>query len=287
VLSVITEAVKGSLSPSRLKGSEASSQHESKTEKEMSGSDKKEDVVMLDHDSEMKSLERDSKEQELNSIWRVNMEKATPSSSLFGSSISSKPSLIAGVSGRSSFATFSSSLFGGKSDIVVQRSNLPLASAGHSNFAEVVVRINRSLTMAPVVPQVVEHPIDQTENMPPKDVVEASDAQVEIPFVPASQRPAKREEKDTIVVVGQMHQKRKRKADKSSAQQVEEPFDFSSVPNILDDNPEPVKEEEETETKRKRQRKMNKKGGTFYGDFPAPPKAQSELKSGNKSYTFK
>ena len=28
-------------------------------------------------------------------------------------------------------------------------------------------------------------------------------------------------------------------------------------------------------------------GGTFYGDFPAPPKAHSELKSGNQSYTFK
>ena len=28
-------------------------------------------------------------------------------------------------------------------------------------------------------------------------------------------------------------------------------------------------------------------GGTFYGDFPAVPKAHSELKSGNQSHTFK
>ena len=28
-------------------------------------------------------------------------------------------------------------------------------------------------------------------------------------------------------------------------------------------------------------------GGAFYGDFPAPPKAHSELKSGNQSHTFK
>jgi len=28
-------------------------------------------------------------------------------------------------------------------------------------------------------------------------------------------------------------------------------------------------------------------GGVFYGDFPAPPKAHSELKSGNQSHTFK
>lgn len=86
-----------------------------------------------------------------------------------------------------------------------------------------------------------------------------SDAQVEIPFVPASQRPAKQEEKDTIVIVGKVRQKRKRKAD-LPAEKVEEPFDFSSVPNILDDDHEPVKEEEETDKRRKKQKKTNKKG---------------------------
>jgi exosome complex exonuclease RRP6 len=165
---------------------------------------------------------------------------------------------------------------------------------------------------------------------------EAPDAQVEIPYVPVSQRSARREEKDTIVVVGQVCQKRKRKAGKSvtsdqeaasstkriddaesnaqpratNAEESQEPFDFASVPNILDDDPEAGKGvEEENEKRRKRQKKTNKKGvlnqfiliefpvtiffcdssqgGTFYGEFPAPPKARAELKSGNKSHTFK
>ena len=87
--------------------------------------------------------------------------------------------------------------------------------------------------------------------------------EVEIPFIPTSQRSIKElnEEQDTIVVVGQARQKRKRP--KASPDGVEttsgsagertkktkvkdgveakdgdgEAFDFSAVPNILDDNP--------------------------------------------------
>jgi len=102
-----------------------------------------------------------------------------------------------------------------------------------------------------------------------KEIDDLSNAQEEIPFVPASQRPAREEESDTIVVVGQVHKKRKRKAartfasdqDVTSSVNTEEPFDFSFVPNILDDDPEAGKGEgEETGKKRKRQKKMNKKG---------------------------
>lgn len=174
--------------------------------------------------------------------------------------------------------------------------------------------------------QIIERPIEhaaETDKVP--------DAQeVEIPFVPSSQRLLKREEKDTIVIVGQVRQKRKRKAEKpldssqeisSSSKQVDvpesktrgrleeaqEPFDFSSVPNILDADSEAGVEEEGggIEKRKRKQKKVNTKGllivsfrlvhllqlslqgGTFYGDFPAPPKAHSELKGGNKSYTFK
>ena len=159
--------------------------------------------------------------------------------------------------------------------------------------------------------------------------------QVEIPYVAASQRPTKQvkeEERDTIVVVGQARQKRKRTkaqqhngAGKSKEPAVDqapssstllekeeeesnalepESFDFSAVHNILDDNPDL----EDGNRKKKRQKKQNKgqscryfspffissvrfifsiPGGVFYGDFPAPPKAHSELRSGNQSYTFK
>jgi exosome complex exonuclease RRP6 len=131
--------------------------------------------------------------------------------------------------------------------------------------------------------QIVEPPTDhQPENTTIEATDEASNA-VEIPYVPASQRPAKQEEKDTIVIVGQVRQKRKRKVERSiesnpeassaakqsgdaelntrrrgtNPEDPQEPFDFSSVPNILDDDPEA---EGETEKRRKKQKKTNKKG---------------------------
>jgi exosome complex exonuclease RRP6 len=90
--------------------------------------------------------------------------------------------------------------------------------------------------------------------------------EVEIPFVPASQRKPTQVVEDSIVVVGQARQ-RKRKRTKAAAEDAsalrsadgfngkktqdeqpntskvevpgdeEEPFDFSTVPNILDNNP--------------------------------------------------
>lgn len=102
--------------------------------------------------------------------------------------------------------------------------------------------------------------------------------EVEIPFIPPSQRSTKvlNEEQDAIVVVGQARQKRKRP--KASPDGVEatsgfagerikktkvrdgveekdedgEAFDFSAVPNILDDNPnlDDVKKKQEKKVKK-------------------------------------
>ena len=109
-----------------------------------------------------------------------------------------------------------------------------------------------------------------------------SGMQVEIPYVAASQRPTKQvkdEERDTIVVVGQARQKRKRvKAQPHRRQEDDagrpnepasdavpsssalptkkeeaEPFDFSAVPNILDDIPDL-----QDSNRKKRQKKQNK-----------------------------
>jgi exosome complex exonuclease RRP6 len=99
---------------------------------------------------------------------------------------------------------------------------------------------------------------------------------VEIPFIPAPQRSITvvDEEQDTIVVVGQARQKRKRP--KASTDGVEatsgkktkvtqgveakdedgEAFDFSAVPNILDDNPNLGDEK----NKKKRRERKEKKG---------------------------
>lgn len=110
-----------------------------------------------------------------------------------------------------------------------------------------------------------------------------SGMQVEIPYVPASQRHSVRtaEETDTIVVVGQARQKKRKrtkavvsttdatgsehaateKPQNSQAKQdddVETPFDFNAVPNILDDNPDTE------DRKKKRQRKQAAKRGAFF-----------------------
>jgi exosome complex exonuclease RRP6 len=106
----------------------------------------------------------------------------------------------------------------------------------------------------------------------------ASGMQVEIPYVPAAQRlttiaRAKVEEKDTIVMVGQKKRKRVKGGGKakvegedspspsidgskgvSETNAEQAPFDFSAVPNILDDNPDA----EDKNRKKKRQRKQNK-----------------------------
>lgn len=173
-----------------------------------------------------------------------------------------------------------------------------VSSEDKPHLNELVAKINRSFVLAPVVPQI------SLTHDPRTDV---SSMEVEIPFIPASQRPVK-EEQDNIVIVGQARQKRKRpkasvgtdgvedasgsaegkvkktkvKKESEAKDEDREVFDFSAIPNILDDNPNVGDEDK----KKKRDRK-EKKGGVFYGDFPAPPKAHSELKSGNQSHTFK
>lgn len=169
--------------------------------------------------------------------------------------------------------------------------------------------------------------------MPDESAVAAERA-----YVPPAQRQPIDVIDDSIVVVGQARQK-KRKRVKLSAQDADpqgtatseavssaewierngsskrlkrrqhsdandslEPFDYSKVPNILDDVPIP---EQDHGRKRKKKQKQGtpftfmftlyrsslltftKTGGMVYGDFPAPPKAHRETKSGNQSYTFK
>ncbi len=107
----------------------------------------------------------------------------------------------------------------------------------------------------------------QAKDEAPKEIDEVSGMQVEIPYVPASQRPTRQviqDEKDSIVVVGQARQKRKRKkgeqnVEKGGAMTAEGPFDFSSVPNILDTNPNGEDEVNDENSQRKRLKK--KKNG--------------------------
>jgi len=114
--------------------------------------------------------------------------------------------------------------------------------------------------------------------------------QLEIPYVSASQRPTKQaiqEQNETIIVAGQARQKRKRRAGKHAGDleadtpstdknerstsentqggpkttEHQEPFDFSSIPNILDDGQDTGNGGEEmSDKRRKKQKKSNNKG---------------------------
>ncbi|PPR05868.1 hypothetical protein CVT24_006622 [Panaeolus cyanescens] len=256
-------------------------------------------------------------------MWSENAGTLkTPESSLFGTS--KKPQKKKSQPKKSSITTEVSTLFGSR--FSQAHSSKP---SQHTKFSEVVSRIHELLVLSPSLPQVcgrywdcvlltfltllklsairqikTEEPTPTTTNISAPVTVEENGMQVEIPFLPASQRqPKKEEEQDTIIVVGQARQKRKRankqaeggKGTKKAAAESTpatseetsaEPFDFSTAPNILDDNPDEG-DTEEAKRKKKRVKKASKGAGQFYGDFPAPPKAQNEVKSGNQSHTFR
>ncbi|KAF8802130.1 hypothetical protein BYT27DRAFT_7113139 [Phlegmacium glaucopus] len=301
LLNVIREAVKQGLGFVKEPGSIQSFGDDQEEGVASMSEEPKKAVVMLE--TEMKSLEMVDESGGAN-LWGSGTSRVALSnshSSLFGPSQSLWPS----ASGSTPLATSASTLFGevnvslsrNKASSASLRSLVSSEDKPHVN--ELVDKINRSFVMAPVVPQ-----ISLAARETPDEGMEVSSMEVEIPFIPASQRPAKvlEEEQDTIVVVGQARQKRKRiksgagdgveagsgsaggkkKTKVKDGTEDREAFDFSVIPNILDDNPNIG----DGNNKKKRDKKA-KKGGVFYGDFPAPPKAHSELKSGNQSRTFK
>ncbi|KAK0437138.1 ribonuclease H-like domain-containing protein [Desarmillaria tabescens] len=227
----------------------------------------------------------------------------TPSSTLWSgstaaSSLASKSSLFGTALPKTS------ALFG-----KMARTSNTNQSSDTSRFRELVTRIHSTLSIAPSVPKRVS--IEPQENAIPMQVDETAEdgiveMQAEIPFIPASQRQPREQIEDTLVVVGQARQKKRKRAapadtddgttgteatsskksksgEGESAVQDPEPFDFSSVPNVLDQVPEI-----HGDNKVKKKGKQKKAGGAsyFYGDFPAPPKGHSEVKSGNQSHTF-
>lgn len=150
----------------------------------------------------------------------------------------------------------------------------------------------------------------------------AMSGQIEVAFVPASQRTRSAEaapEDDAIVVVGQRQRKRKRgskhpKASQPSSdapsdelltntapmpaanpgsQEIVEkmavkPFDYSGMPNMLDEGYAALQAEGQASgSRKKKQRKGKGEAPIQYGEFPAPPRAQNEVRSGNKARTFK
>jgi exosome complex exonuclease RRP6 len=134
--------------------------------------------------------------------------------------------------------------------------------------------------------------------------------QIEIPFVPAAQRKpiTELEMEGEIVVVGQRQKKRKR--DRKAKVQIEddslpastapsppplpspqaelEPFDYASAPNVLDEGAEFLDDGSGKKGKKRKLGKREARGAVFqYGDFPAPPRNPTDIRSGNKSYTYR
>ncbi|KAF7330926.1 Exosome complex exonuclease RRP6 [Mycena venus] len=223
-------------------------------------------------------------------------------SALFGASLTSKAPTVA-------LAASVSSLFGTKGSGPKQLT---------SRFQEVVARIHSALVIVPSMPVVDSAAASQgADSIPTQNLGEtAHGMQVEVPYVPAAQRTTKQIVEvvdDSIVVVGQARQKKRKRAktdtgvdgdaaeggatppedspkkvakkekrDAGDGDGEVEAFDYSAVPNLLDDVPNG----EDMRVKKKKKQKQGKEK-QFYGDFPAPPKAHSELKSGNQSHTFK
>ncbi|KAG8920828.1 exosome nuclease subunit [Tulasnella sp. 418] len=64
-------------------------------------------------------------------------------------------------------------------------------------------------------------------------------------------------------------------------------FDYSSVPNLLDENMDSIQEESQRPGKKRKTRNPSKGAKGLDGGFPSAPKARNEPKSGNRSITYK
>ncbi|KAG0704825.1 ribonuclease H-like domain-containing protein [Suillus ampliporus] len=240
-------------------------------------------------------------------LWGTEVEFSSSvvprasSSSLFGHR-------SAAAAEGSSYSASRSSLFG------AVLPSAPIMSSNSKKFHDLVTQIHRTLVIAPKQPQASQSlhlhttissdsvSIHPTTPASAAASAEASDGaiilgQVEIPFIPSNQRQSRLApvSDDTIVVVGQARQ-RKRKRIKSAVSGKpsigdqedageDEAFDYTTVPNLLDDVP-PAPEELDTR-KKKKQKDVKGNGVIEYGNFRAPPRDMREVKSGNKTHTFR
>ncbi|KZT64247.1 hypothetical protein DAEQUDRAFT_698972 [Daedalea quercina L-15889] len=201
------------------------------------------------------------------------------------------------VKGTAMFAAASSALFGDASRVVARPSGMP-DSTNKMRFREVVARIHGALVIAPSVPRLTStgSSAPDADKVVVKEEAEgAADAGpavadgVELPFVPAAQRgKAETVEDDSIVVVGQRRTRKRKRAPKTAKNEdgpePVEAFDYGTVSNILDEEAEP---EAEDAGAKKRKKKQGALAGYQYGDFPAPPVARAQPRSGNQTRTFR
>lgn len=134
-----------------------------------------------------------------------------------------------------------------------------------------VARIHEALAIAPIAPKVTQSTA-AVESEPETGGSEVVGAQAEIPFIPASQRQEGAQDalegpvKDSIVMVGQASRKKRKRTKGESASNKStkeedgsaEPFDYSTVSNILDEGSD--HEPEAAGSMRKRKQRTQGKG---------------------------
>lgn len=214
-----------------------------------------------------------------------------------------------------SYSASRSSLFGtALPSRMMPQSSVPIISASRKTFSDLVTQIHRTLVIAPNQPQIIQvgsqiisqsnlssGSVSTQPAMPISTMAEAEApdgilGQVEIPFIPTDQRQPRLApvSDDTIVVVGQARQKKRRRikttafgnpptGDQDDTGE-DEVFDYTTVPNLLDDLPPAP---EELDTRKKKKQKTKGSGVIEYGNFRAPPRDMREVKSGNKTHTFR
>ncbi|KAG8681189.1 hypothetical protein FRC08_015794 [Ceratobasidium sp. 394] len=227
-------------------------------------------------------------------LWsRLSLEQKGPAKLARTSALFSSKPPVPQPQSQSKQKASHSALFG-------QPKHIPAPIPAESAFDELRRRIHGAISDAPRM-AVVEEPIQQS---PPTEPTLAEPAPAPPPPEPSTSQPAFLKpqlgsdlapESDDIVLIAQPRSKSKKRkpptpdsgsgpgSKKAKAGPQAEPiaaFDYASAPNILD-------QEDDAEDGSKGRKKEKKKATSIYGNFPAPPKAQSEQRSGNRTFTFK
>ncbi|CAE6458731.1 unnamed protein product [Rhizoctonia solani] len=209
--------------------------------------------------------------------------KAARTSSLFGSTMTTAPAMPRTRAAQST-------LFGPSA----LRQALPAATVTSDSFEDLRQRIHGSISDAPKIP-VLPAPVPMSVDPEPEPEIKIIDEPTPVPApapsepVPASTSSAV--ETEVITVARSNTKSRKRKTNSSGTStpqetkktrtEVEE-FDYTNAPSILD-----VDQGVEEGTSAGGRKRERKKVASVYGNFPAPPKAQSEQRAGNRTHTFK
>ncbi|KAF8713286.1 hypothetical protein RHS03_00958, partial [Rhizoctonia solani] len=217
--------------------------------------------------------------------------KAARTSALFG------PAIVTAPTPSKARAT-QSALFGSSA----LQSSTSAAKAAQNSFEELRRRIHGSISDVPKAPAPAAHSLassnPESEPTPTPAPAPAPESEIMVIDGPTPQPPKptpaitpSQPETEIVTVARSGTKSRKRKTNSSGTntpQETKKPrpeveeFDYTNAQSILD-----MDQEVEEETSAGARRREKRKVASVYGNFPAPPKAQSEQRAGNRTHTFK